>query len=621
MPLRALGKGIYETVFSHIGDGVVVTDQSATIVDWSPGAEQLFGYTKEEALGRSPDFIFDTHHPGLPDQVISVLHEEGSWRGELSFRRRDGSLRWCDSLVVLVRDDEGKGLLTVGVNRDITARREAEASASMSAAILDNSREIIHLIRTDNASFVYVNPAFERVFGYAASEVLGRHVELINAPGDLDPAEVAAEIIGELQAKGQWSGEVRNITKDGREIVCRARTSSFQHPRFGEVWLTFQEDITEEKRADEHRAEMEERARRTQRTHALGVLAGGIAHDFNNVLQGIYLARTDLEDLVEGTPEAAAALETIEELVHRGRGLVRRILTFARPSAENLLNTVNLSELVRSTVALVRPLVGAEVQVEVSILAPDAEVLGRVDQIQQLIVNLATNGALAMKAHGGRLEILLDGVRRDQADWWRLRVRDEGVGIPADTQANIFDPFFTTRPVGEGTGLGLAIVASVAEAHGARISIDSEVGKGTTAEILFPVPGTTTESDERPRIAIVDDEARMVRAYERVLDRRGYQAAVYPSAEAFLESLDGNNIDAVLTDLSMPGFSGMKLASEIRSRRPGLPVILMTGYARPAKDALAAAGVRACLEKPFDMSELMRTLEEVLSAPESRHVG
>ncbi|MAQ14966.1 MAG: hypothetical protein CMN30_09245 [Sandaracinus sp.] len=608
------GDGIYETVFTHIGDGVVLTGRDGMLADWSPGAERLFGYTKAEAVGRSPDFVFQFHQPGLNAQVLRALQEKDSWQGELRFRRKDGTEGWCETLVVLVRDDDGSRRLTIGVHRDISARREAEATAQVSAAILENSREAVHLIRREDASFIFVNPAFERVFGYTAAEVIGQHVQMINAPGDPDPAAVAMEILGQLEEKGHWSGELWNVAKDGRVFPCRARVTSFDDPRHGEVWLTFQEDITEERRAAEQREEMEERARRTQRMHALGVLAGGIAHDFNNVLQGIHLARTDLADVLAGQPDTEEPLTTIEQLVHRGRGLVRRILTFARPNSEVLSTTVDLAELVRRTMAMVRPLLDSQVDVVVAPLPPRAEILGQVDQLQQLVVNLATNGALAMKGRGGRLEVIVDGVRRDESSWWRLRVRDHGVGIPEEAQAHIFDPFFTTRSVGEGTGLGLAIVSSVAEAHGARLAFDSKAGEGTTFEILFPAQGPIALGD-RPRIAIVDDEADILRNYQRLLDRRGYQAALYPSVDTFLANLDQEAIDAVLTDLSMPGRSGLALASEIRARRPGLPIILMTGHASPATETLRAAGVRACLAKPFDFSDLIATLDQVLADP------
>lgn len=221
---------LYRTIFNEVGDAVIVTDLDGVIVEWNPGAERLYGYSREEALGRTPNFLFP-QHPDIAADVLQSIASDADWRGELRFRRKDGSLGWVEATVVVMHNSEKEPILTVGVNRDVTRRVEVEEELTLASEILDHMVEAAHLIRRDDFTFVYVNRAFERMFGYSADEIRGRSIVTINNPENAE--EVAHSIIAVLQAEGQWTGEVENVHKNGTTFWTHARVSEFRHSTYG----------------------------------------------------------------------------------------------------------------------------------------------------------------------------------------------------------------------------------------------------------------------------------------------------------------------------------------------------------------------------------------------------
>ena len=618
---------LYARVFDHIGDAVIVTDLAGAIVDWNSGAQRLFGYARGEVLGRDPSFLFAPEDGvRIRDAVLATLHSGGSWRQEVVFRRKDGSEVWCESHVVSVLDERGLPYLTVGVNRDISRRKDAEGEVRLAAEILDHIREAVHLIRCDDLSIVHVNARFERLFGYSADEIRGQHVRTLNAAGDTDPGKVAETIANELRAHGAWEGEVLNVRRDGTEFWSRARVTEFEHPTFGRVWLSVHDEISELKEVERQRAVLEETLQRTQKLESLGTLAGGVAHDFNNVLQGIMLSAEGLLDQLSQSDPAVEDAEAIASLVERGQALVQRILTFAR-SAPATRERLDLRHVVTQTLALVRPLLPTTISVRMRLPRVPAWIVGDPTQLQQMLVNLCTNAAFAMRKTGGELAIEAELVRLESVpdgvdEWVHLSVEDTGEGIPEELQSRVFDPFFTTKDAGDGTGLGLAIVHSTIETHGGTVSFESARGFGTRFDIRLPrskeVPAGEPAIARRRCIAVVDDEDISLAAYRRILERRGFDVVTFDSAEraipAILQEL--HRFDAVVTDLAMPGKDGLALSKALHAASANLPVALMTGHSVPTPETLARSGVRVCLSKPFRAAELVEALQQMLDGRE-----
>jgi CheY-like chemotaxis protein/two-component sensor histidine kinase len=364
-------------------------------------------------------------------------------------------------------------------------------------------------------------------------------------------------------------------------------------------------------------------------------LSGGIAHDFNNILQAINgNARLALADLPANHP-VQESLKEIEKAGARAADLVRRILTFTRPS-EQKREVQQLQPVVEEAIKLVRATLPANVQIRTNFAAglPPAEV--DATQLHQVIVNLATNGAHAIGDRQGIVELRLElcDLTANDAErvpglvpgrYIQLYVGDNGCGMDRATQARIFDPFFTTKPVGQGTGLGLSVVHGIVKSHDGAVTVYSEVGKGTVFHLYFPVAsGPETQHSAEPQhterirnehLIYVDDEEALVFFATRMLTRLGYRVTGYTDALEALREIRAHpgEVDAVVTDLSMPRISGLDVAREALAIRPDLIVVITSGYMRP-EDQLQAEqmGVREIIMKPTSATQLANRLDKLM---------
>jgi CheY-like chemotaxis protein/two-component sensor histidine kinase len=331
-----------------------------------------------------------------------------------------------------------------------------------------------------------------------------------------------------------------------------------------------------------------------------------------------------------------ACLTEIEKAGTRAADLVRQILSFSRPQEQNM-RAQPMAPVVEEALKLVRSTIPSmiEIRTELKTEAPNAKI--DATQIYQVIVNLATNASHAIGHKPGLIEVLLDGrtVKEEEillyseikpGDYVHLQVSDNGSGMDATTLQRIFDPFFTTKPTGKGTGLGLSVVHGIVGAHHGAIKVYSEVGKGTSFHLYFPAvmdavvvpapaPEGKTFKGQGEKILFVDDEGVLLFVGTMTLEQNGYKVTGVPNGEAALRELrqNPNTYDAVLTDLSMPGISGLQLAHQIRKILPEMPVILMSGYVNPEDQARAdKLGIRAILQKPVKSKDLLGTLGSVL---------
>jgi PAS domain S-box-containing protein len=402
-------------------------------------------------------------------------------------------------------------------------------------------------------------------------------------------------------------------------------------------------DISDRKEAEADMHKFEAQLRHVQKMESVGTLAGGIAHDFNNILGAILgnvaLAR---QEVGKGHP-ATPHLEEIHKASVRARNLVRQILTFSRREPQALL-TQPLHPIVEETHQLLRATLPARVDIELSLTEIALHVQADATQVQQVLMNLCTNAWHALKDGVGRIHIGLDAVSLDEPTAQRLGglssgpyahlwVEDTGVGMDAATRERIFEPFFTTKPVGQGTGLGLSVVHGILSAHRGAISVDSEPGQGSTFHLYFPAvdhrPPAAASGAVMPEpmhghgehVLYVDDDETMVVMVERLLERSGYRVSSFHDAIAAIAAVRENpgSFDFVVTDFNMPECSGLDVANELHNIRPGLPVVISSGYiTEELRGQARDAGVLGLIEKQNTFEELGRLVGHILSRQVAR---
>ncbi len=390
---------------------------------------------------------------------------------------------------------------------------------------------------------------------------------------------------------------------------------------------------------DRTRAEkeqLEDQLRQARKLEAVGTLAGGVAHDFNNMLS-IILGNAELamEDIPETSP-ARQNLERITSACIRARDVVRQLLSFSRKS-DIEKRPMNLTLLVKESVKLLRASIPSNIEVMEDIHMTAAAVLADPTQVHQILMNLCTNASHAMSEHGGILEIGvretdLDGDRTERfrdlrpGRYVELTVSDTGQGIAPEIQDKIFDPYFTTKAVGEGTGMGLSVVRGIAGSHGGAAAVESQPGKGATFRVVFPaMTGAPAEAPPpdaplprgNERILYVDDEGDVADMVTELLARLGYDATAMTDPVEALERFqsDPGQYDLIMTDLTMPFVPGDRLAREILSLRPDIPVMLCTGFSdKITEEAAMEMGIKKYIEKPIDKRELARAVRSLLDA-------
>ncbi|MBF0549214.1 MAG: response regulator, partial [Deltaproteobacteria bacterium] len=381
-------------------------------------------------------------------------------------------------------------------------------------------------------------------------------------------------------------------------------------------------------------ARLENQLRQAQKMEAIGTLAGGVAHDFNNILGSIFgYTQLALDDAKSGIVNVEF-LEEIFKAAKRAKNLVQQILVLSRQTKYEK-KPIELAPIIYESMKLMRASLPANIEINQEILAEKTTILGDSTQIHQVLMNLCTNAAHAMQENGGTLNIRLADVYLDARDavkyigmspgpHLRLTVSDTGHGMDRRTRDRIFDPFFTTKEMGKGTGMGLAIVHGIIKNHGGAITVYSEPGQGTTFNILLPRMNSQSEltidqSETIPTgsetVLLVDDELGLLEAGKMMLTRLGYNVTAKTSSLTALETFAAHpeDFDLLITDMTMPGMTGDKLAREILGIRPDLPIILCTGFSEAISEEKAEqTGIKGFIMKPIDLNSLARLIRKVL---------
>jgi signal transduction histidine kinase len=431
--------------------------------------------------------------------------------------------------------------------------------------------------------------------------------------------------------------EIRILDKSGGPVLMEFTIAPHVRGEHVDGVLAIGRDISARRKAEQAQAGLELQLRRAQKMEALGRLAGGVAHDFNNFLTVIkancQMAR---ETVVHGHP-SVECLEEIDKASHHAAELVRQILTFSRPQKQDRFRH-HLEPIVLDAIKLLRSILPPNISIASQLATDVPAVLANPEQIHQMLLNLGTNAAYAMRGITGQLELSLTSLHVDEilaarypdlhvGPYARLTVSDTGHGMDAATIERIFDPFFTTKPPGEGTGLGLAVVHGIMKNHDGTVIVYSEPGRGTRFNLYFPAAAGEKAPPLSPlplprgrgeHFLFVDDDDLLTGVGRQMLESLGYRATVCTGASEAIAILRSETeiFDGVISDLAMPGMNGLELAAKCQRLRPGIPFILTSGNTSVVSpESLKACGVREFLLKPFTLPALGETLRRVLPVP------
>ncbi len=502
------------------------------------------------------------------------------------------------------------------------SRREDDLIETLrrQASLLELATDAMITEDLDNV-VTYWNRGAERIYGWTAEEAVGRNIrELIYA----DPAQFDG-LAEALLRDGEWTGEVTQRAKDGREVIVECHWQAVRDEQGNAVSLfAVNSDITERRRR-------EVEANRAARLESLGTLAGGIAHDLNNVLTPLKLGLPLLRPEVTSA-EGQALLDTAEMAVTRGAAMIQQIVAFAR-GQDGVPEAVCIGEIVEETSMLVGPILPKTIVVEEDV-SSHASVVADRTQILQVLVNFLTNARDAMP-DGGHLRIsAVDAIVDEDASrevlvppgpYVTVAISDSGHGMPPEVRERVFEPFFTTKPVGAGSGLGLPGSLAIARRHGGTITVTSTPGRGTTFTLYLPsgsagpeeAADSTAQSllidTERGGVVLVaDDEESIRRVAASILSAHGFEVLEARDGHEALEIVDrrGQELSVVVTDLAMPGIDGHAVARVIRERHPQVGLVIASAHeGRPMSPEGSPASLRdVSLAKPYSADQLIRAV-------------
>jgi len=623
-----------QLILDAAGEGVYGVDLEGRVTFVNPAAAQMVGWGQDEMLGRMQHtLIHHTRSNGTPYPMdecpVYAVFRDGVTRQVTDevFWRKDGSCFPVEYISTPIRE-AGALVGAVVIYKDITERKLAEEQLlKLSQAVMQSP---VPIVITDFLGKIeFVNQMFTQLSGYSAGEVIGKSSNSLKS-GKTRP-EVYESLWGTISSGRVWAGDLHNRHKNGDLYWVHSTISPIRNSA-GAIshYMAFLESMTERK-------QLEEQLRQAQKMEAIGQLAGGVAHDFNNILTVIMGFGQLLQHALEADDPKRANLKQILDAAERATHLTSSLLAFSRKQVM-LLQPVELSELTRNLTRFLARIIGEDVALHTDLGREPLPVLADSGQLEQVLMNLATNARDAMPG-GGELSIRTQSVLLDQ-EFYRqhgygasgryalVTIIDTGTGMDADTREKIFEPFFTTKAPGRGTGLGLSIVYGIVKQHGGYITIDSKCGAGTTFSIYLPLtvadPEKASErtSSEPPRggketILVVEDDAMVRHLVDSVLRNFGYRVLLAESGEEAIDLFAANwhSIDLALLDVIMPRMNGKQVCEVLRERCPRLKVLFLTGY---TADLIQDRGILVdgidLMLKPAQPDELAKKVRAMLDA-------
>ena len=654
----------FRRVFEQNPLGMATADLEGRLREVNPALCQMLGYTAEELTRLSyldivhPDDREECAHQGRAAAAGATLH----FQLEERFVRKSGEPVWVKIDVCPIRSQNGRVLYTLGIIENIDERAQTEevlrqanelleqrieertlqlsASQARLQAHFNNSPDWLTLFRaTTNGTFVYedLNPATERAYGLKRDQVIGRRLEEVLG---VEPAQLP---LGHMRACLRTGENHRYIARRTMAGVTRTIDVMFvlvPERQEGEAFIiATARDITEMR-------QIEDQLHQAQKLEAVGQLTGGIAHDFNNLLTAI-LGNLEMLGARLGTADQPLArlLAAASSAAERGARLTTQLLAFSRQQPMALA-AVDLNRLIAGMSSLLQTAIGATNRIEVINSDRLSLALADPSQIELVILNLAINARDAMPGGGtitiGTAEVTVGAPEHlgepPTGDYVMCSVSDTGTGIPIEILDKVFDPFFTTKEVGKGSGLGLSQVLGVVKQLGGGVRIETCLGKGTTVSVYLPranerlisgtevptepsapCPDAGTANSRRGVVLLVDDDSEVRAATAEMLRYVGHDVIEAAGGREALDRLDreSDGVDLMIVDYVMPGMNGLEVARLGRLRRPGLPILFVTGF---ADTAVLAAEITSdhILRKPFTVVDLVAKIGAVLRVAPTR---
>ncbi|MDJ0388410.1 PAS domain S-box protein [Roseomonas sp. E05] len=635
----------YELLVQAVVDyAIFMLDPEGYVMSWNPGARRLKGYTTEEIIGAhfSRFYTAEDKAAGLPRRALETAAREGRFAAEGWRCRKDGSHFWAMVVIDPILQD-GRLIGFAKITRDMTAQHQAQLAA------LESERSFRLLVQgvTDYAIYMLSpegcvtswNAGAERIKGYSAAEIIGRHFSRFYMPEDVS-AGMPWRALDIARREGRYEAEAWRRRKDGTRFWASVVIDAIRENGKLIGFAKITRDLTERRETQLQLEQSREQLFQAQKMESLGQLTGGLAHDFNNLLTGIMGSLELLQTQVARgqTQNLERFISSAQGAASRAAALTHRLLAFARRQTLDP-KPIDPNRLVAGMEDLVRHTVGPAIELRFE-LAPDLWPT-RCDpnQLENALLNLCINARDAMP-DGGRLTLrtattILDAQPARECDmqpgeYVAIRVADTGTGMSPETLQRAFDPFFTTKPLGQGTGLGLSMIYGFARQSGGQVRIASERGVGTEVCIYLPRHrGQVEEGETEPRrpkapswteggkrVLVVDDEPTVRMLASEVLKELGHAAVEATNAASGLQMLQSDpGIDLLVTDVGLPGgMNGRQLADAARQIHPELRVLFITGYAENAtlSKGTLEPGMHV-LVKPFTMEALAERIVDILS--------
>ena len=612
--------------------GLFMVDPAGAITSWNPGAAKSKGYSAEEALGRHISMFYTAEDvaAGEPDHELQTAFEVGRYEAEGLRVRKGGETFWALATISRVNDAFGNHLGFANVTRDLSERKAAEDALQQNARLVRNLVDHLphRIVVKDRQSVtLFCNANYARDLGLAPSEIVGKDAFSFH------PRELA-EAYHADDREVMERGVVKRIEEPYVSAEHSGWMSTVKVPYRDEAGaiiglLAVFEDITE-------RRQLEENLRQANRLEAIGHLAGGVAHDFNNLL-GVITGYGEIahQRLSSDDP----LLEEVGQILkasERATNLTRQLLAFGR---KQILQprTLDLNAVVSELERMLARLLGEQITFETRLDPRLGNVRADPGQIEQVLMNLLINARDAMPG-GGRILIETRNVETAPdpssgfslvtlAPYVMIAVSDTGTGMDEPTRARIFEPFFTTKEMGKGTGLGLATVHGIVSQSDGFLRVQSAVGSGTTFQVFLPRIEDVVElvreasadpiAPGREKVLLVEDEDALRELLLRVLESSGYVVLAARDAREALACAEAEPgpIEILVTDMILPGLSGLALADRLAVLRPDLKVLYISGYSEEAVQRKGLSGPgRAFLTKPFRLRAMLGKVRDLLDA-------
>jgi PAS domain S-box-containing protein len=614
---------------SPVGFGIL--DSSFKYVYINKVLQEINGPSIEEHIGHSIEEVLPKTAPAVIPLLKKILSSSNPIRNiEISGEvpSRPGKMtHYLGSYFPISLNDE-KAKFIGGVIVDITERKQVEEDLRKSEikyrSMMESLTDQLYICSPE-LTVEYMNPAMIKLMGRdATGETCYKALHGLNHRCDW--------CVFDKVANGESIETTIISPLDGRHY--RVTKMPIQNKNGTVSKMSIFRDITQYIEAVAEKDEAQDKLRHAQKMESIGTLTGGIAHDFNNIM-AIILGNTELAlDDVPQWNSAHSSLEEIKTASLRAKNIVKQLLSFSRKTDQKL-QPIQIASVIKDALKFLRSMIPTTINIHRDIQTTDETIFADPTQINQIIMNLCINASHAMEQTGGDLNvtvakvILDDNSARDypglkSGDHVKIIISDTGTGIDSEIINQIFDPYFTTKEVDKGSGMGLAVVHGIVKNHKGAIAIDSSLGKGSKFIILFPlttekpmVEARTTHDipGGNETILFVDDEISIVKMVKRMFERLGYKIETATTPQDALEqfSLNPDNFDLVITDMTMPQMTGVKLSEKLMDIRKNIPIIVCTGHSTLVDEEKAKEqGLAAYVTKPIDMQKTAQTIRKVL---------